>query len=329
MRPTIRIMMATYNGEMFIKEQIQSIIDQTYTDWSLIIQDDGSKDNTVEIIKQFRDERVSFRLSPEKKHGAYYNFHSMANQEKQSDTVYDFYMFCDQDDLWDSDKIERMLCKIEKETGSVNGREQETPFFCYADMRIINENGIIKTPSICEAQGLRYVNMESLFFSHIIYGCNTIMNRAAFFSVPILDTTQDWIGILSHDNLYAKFSGALGSVAYYPEITMGYRRHGGNVTAKQSYEFGIKRIIKRIMGINELSMDHALTYNQSLLAIRMICEQAKIPGLCDIESSIRAGGIAALRYVNRKHVYWGNRIKTVSRKAILLFGTYRKYLIIK
>lgn len=329
MRPTVRIMMATYNGEMFIKEQLQSIIDQTYTDWFLIIQDDGSKDNTIDIIKQFTDERISFRSSPEKKHGAYYNFHSIANQEKKSDEVYDFYMFCDQDDLWDSDKIERMLCKIEKETGSLNGRKQETPFFCYADMRVIDENGIEKIPSICEAQGLKYVNMDSLFFSHIIYGCNTIMNRAAFFSVPILDTMQDWIGILSHDNLYAKFSGALGSVVYYPETTMGYRRHGGNVTVKQRYDFGIKRIIERIVGIKELSMDHALTYNQSLLAIKMIYEQAKKPELYDIERSIREGGLVALRYVRRRHVYWGNKVKTLSRKAILLFGTYKKYLINK
>lgn len=52
--------MATYNGEKYIKEQINSIINQTYTNWKLLIRDDGSKDKTVEIIKEYekKDDRI-------------------------------------------------------------------------------------------------------------------------------------------------------------------------------------------------------------------------------------------------------------------------------
>lgn len=169
MQPSVRILMATYNGEKFIKEQINSIINQTYTNWSLIIQDDGSKDRTAEIIKGFDDPRINIRESPEKMHGAYYNFHSIANQEKLSDMRYDYYMFCDQDDIWDSDKIEKMFLFLSKE-------DNNEPVFCYADMRIIDEKGKKQSSSICKSQGLEYVNRESLFFSHIIYGCNTMSN---------------------------------------------------------------------------------------------------------------------------------------------------------
>ena len=56
----IEILMATYNGEKYIKEQINSIINQTYTNWKLLIRDDGSKDKTVEIIKEYekKDDRI-------------------------------------------------------------------------------------------------------------------------------------------------------------------------------------------------------------------------------------------------------------------------------
>lgn len=56
----IEILMATYNGEKYIKEQINSIINQTYTNWRLLIRDDGSKDKTVEIIKEYekKDDRI-------------------------------------------------------------------------------------------------------------------------------------------------------------------------------------------------------------------------------------------------------------------------------
>lgn len=320
MQPSVRIMMATYNGEKFIKEQIDSIINQTYTNWSLIIQDDGSKDRTVEIVKGFDDPRINIFESPEKKHGAYYNFHSIANQEKLSDMKYDYYMFCDQDDVWDSDKIEKMLLFLSKE-------ENNGPVFCYADMRVIDEKGKEQILSICKTQGLEYVNKESLFFSHIIYGCNTMMNSTAFFLVPLIDMTQEWIGILSHDNLYAKFSGMLGKVVFYPERTMGYRRHGENVTSKQQYGFGIKRIVNRLLGFKELVRYHALTYNQSLIAIKMIYEKKKIIELNYLEDSIKNGRLKALKYVREKNVSWGNRTKTLSRKLVLLSGAYKRYLI--
>jgi glycosyltransferase, group 2 family len=58
---TIEILMATYNGEEYISEQIDSIIDQTYKNWKLLIRDDGSKDRTLEILKEYekRDERIN------------------------------------------------------------------------------------------------------------------------------------------------------------------------------------------------------------------------------------------------------------------------------
>ncbi len=319
--PSVRIMMATYNGDKYLKEQIDSIIKQTYSNWSMIIQDDGSNDNTWTILEDYAkdDCRISIKKSQEENHGAYYNFHSLANQEKQRCTMYDYYMFCDQDDVWDRDKIARMV-------SFVSIKEQGTPLFCFADMSIIDGTGKIIIPSICSQQHIKYINNISLFFSHIIYGCNTIMNRSAFYSVPILDITEESVGILSHYNLYAKYVGIVGEVLYFAETTMGYRRHGGNVTKKHQYRTSIKRLISRVFRMKDLAKDHALTYNQSLIAIKLLKKQYSIISLDEIENSIRSGGVEAFVFCKRNHVSWGSLIKNISRSIVILSKEYLQFL---
>lgn len=321
--PSVLIMLASYNGADYIEDQIKSIIEQSYTDWNLIIQDDGSIDNTEELIKKFvkEDSRISFRKSECKNHGAYYNFHSLANFCKTLN-AYDYYMFCDQDDVWLPDKIERMVMYIDKMTNDI-------PQLCYGDMDIIDGENCLVGISINSELGISYKNKYTVFFSHNVFGCNLIMNRKAFFAVPMIDTNQDYVKILSHDNLYTKFTATLGRVEFIPQVFMHYRRHQKNVTAKQNYSFGVKRILKRASKIQELAEDHALTYNQSLLAIKLIRgnSMADKEFLDGVEMAIRRGGFSGVKYVCKNNVSWGKSVKTLSRLTTMITGMYRKYLV--
>ncbi len=324
MSSSVRIMMATYNGEKYLCEQLDSIINQTYQNWNLIVQDDGSKDKTWDILNSYakKDKRITVKKSPEKNSGAYYNFHSIANEEKKNGIVYDYYMFSDQDDIWDRDKIEKMLTIAEKE-------DDDIPFFCYADMRIVDDYGKVLIDSISDTEGLKYQNSISLFFSHIIYGCNVMMNEKAFSIVPIINTNKRYVGILSHDNLYAKISGMTGKVMYIPITTMSYRRHQNNVTSKHEYGYNIRRILKRLFLLGDLAKDHARTYNQSIITLRLMNEIKGVDKtiLKQIEKSIRSGGIHSLHFINVNHVNWGKVIKNISHKLIIFLGVYKKYLI--
>ena len=107
---SILIMMTTYNGEKYIERQLNSIIDQTYSNWNLVVRDDGSKDNTLSILEQYqnKDSRIKIVDNDSKNHGAYYNFFGIVEYAKTL-PLYDFYMFSDQDDIWDKNKIERFL----------------------------------------------------------------------------------------------------------------------------------------------------------------------------------------------------------------------------
>lgn len=318
----VLIMLAAYNGQNYIRQQIESIIVQDYSNWHLIIQDDGSKDNTRNIVEEYvrKDSRIELWLNENVKHGAFYNFHSLANRCKQIQ-AYEYYMFCDQDDLWKKDKIRKMISVISKEHSDI-------PVLCYADMEIIDKNNTLISESINQQLGLAYHNKYSAFFSHNVFGCNIIMNRSLFMTVPILDTNQEKIRILSHDNLYTKFAAVLGRIIYIPEVMMSYRRHGENVTSKQTYSFDFRRIMERINNFKELACDHALTYNQSLIAIQLLRQcQAEEQLLDELEYVITHGGVSAVFFVIKHHVSWGKLIKNISRIIVLLLGSYRKFLI--
>ena len=321
-KKNVLIMMATYNGQQFLRKQLDSILNQTYSKFHLAIQDDGSDDKTIEIINEYKekDYRLEILSNNFIMHGAYYNFHLLANKFKKREP-YDYYMFCDQDDIWDTDKVERMVNLISNE-------KEEYPVLLYADMRLIDGKGNNIGNSLEHILYNKYVNKYTTFFAHNVYGCNLIMNNAAFFGVPEIDLNDKIVRILSHDNLYAKFTAFLGNVIYYPEITMSYRRYGGNVSASQKYTFNLARLIERLFNIKSLERDHSLAYSQSLYAIKLL---RKVYGenkeLNDMEQAINDGGIKCIKYINRNNISWGRTEKNISRKLVILFGLYKKHLI--
>lgn len=113
--------MATYNGELYIEEQINSILTQTYQDYTLYIQDDGSKDKTVEIIKSYSlaHENVVYVDNGLTKQGAGQNFMTLLNCVES-----DYYMFADQDDVWLPFKIELSLGQMKNIEQKIGGGQK-------------------------------------------------------------------------------------------------------------------------------------------------------------------------------------------------------------
>ena len=116
--PSILVLMSTYNGELYLPEQIESIMQQKDVNVSLLIRDDGSKDNTENIVKQFQGKypnRIDFyrgkNLGPAK---SYLDLIKTAKK-------YEYYAFADQDDYWEKEKLNRAISKI-KDANNKNGK---------------------------------------------------------------------------------------------------------------------------------------------------------------------------------------------------------------
>ena len=101
----VTILMSTYNGEKYLEEQIDSLLNQTYKNISILIRDDGSKDNTVHIIKEKKKSNDNITLIEGKNVGFIKSFLELINLAEKSD----YYAYCDQDDVWMEEKIQRAV----------------------------------------------------------------------------------------------------------------------------------------------------------------------------------------------------------------------------
>ena len=97
----VAVLISTYNGEKYIKEQIDSILNQTYKNIEIVIRDDGSSDSTIEIIKEYQKKHSNIILKEGTNVGFIKSFFQLLGLADS-----DYYAYCDQDDVWMENKIE-------------------------------------------------------------------------------------------------------------------------------------------------------------------------------------------------------------------------------
>ena len=228
--PHICILMATYNGEKFIAEQLQSIEEQTHKNWRLIISDDGSSDNTLTIAKQFQQkwgsDRLKIRQGPQQ--GFCQNFLSMA-----CDTAIraDLYAFSDQDDIWMSDKIERAVSYFDK------NNESQLPKAYGTRTQIVDD--------ALKPLGLSPKFTLPLSFRNALVQSISGGNTQVFNSVAKQLLEQAGLQkVISHDWwLYQLVKGAGGMFYYDPAPSLLYRQHPDAVLgSNNSFRSRIERI---------------------------------------------------------------------------------------
>lgn len=232
----IAILLCTYNGERFLKEQLDSIANQTYRDWSLYVSDDGSTDNTLHVIESFKSKfapgKVTLFQGP--KQGFAKNFISLL---KRDYIAADFFAFCDQDDIWFADKLERSIKHLSSSASS------QPALYC-SRTRLVNMNGgvIGFSPLYSKAPSFRNALVQSLA------GANTMLvNKCA---KELISKTPDDAHIPAHDWLaYLLVSGTGGDITFDKAPTLDYRQHDNNLIGSNS---GItaraSRLIKMFSG---------------------------------------------------------------------------------
>ena len=103
--------MSTYNGEKYVREQLDSILNQTYKNIEIVVRDDGSKDNTVKIIKEYQEKYKNIKLVTGKNLGFIKSFFELLKI-----TESDYYSYADQDDIWMENKIELAVELLDQHT---------------------------------------------------------------------------------------------------------------------------------------------------------------------------------------------------------------------
>lgn len=217
----IAILMATYRGEKYLRNQIDSIIGQTCHDWTLYIHDDGSTDGTLSVIKEYvkqYPDRIVLLEYPSQG-GACRNFLSMLERVKA-----DYYMFADQDDVWHPDKIEKSMDVLL----AAERQHPSRPVFVHADLCVIDENGHVLHDSFFQYAGIRPERMVKYedYIHTLVTGSTMLFNhqvKEACFRRPQTDATMHdaWI------TLRAIAEGGIRCTISEPLVD--YRQHSGNV----------------------------------------------------------------------------------------------------
>jgi len=237
--PNLNILMATYNGGKFIEAQLESLRAQTVSDWRLWIRDDGSTDDTLEIIQRCaaQDERIALLPPDGKRLGAALSFSSLMERFTASS---DYLMFCDQDDVWQPDKIAITLNKmVEMETSF----GAQTPILVHTDLFVADRELKVLPPSFWHYQGLNpeIKSLNRLLVQNNVTGCTVMANRA----LAGLAGTMPPQAIM-HDWWLALIAAAFGKIGHVVRTTMLYRQHGANDTGAKRY--GIAQVPLHMKG---------------------------------------------------------------------------------
>jgi glycosyltransferase involved in cell wall biosynthesis len=221
----IDILLATYNGERFLEAQLDSLFGQTYTDFRIIVHDDGSTDRTMEILLAYHDRhpnKVLILADEHKGLGATQNFAHLLLHATAP-----YIAFCDQDDVWLPEKLEWSLGELQRLQNEFPGK----PAMVYSDLQVIDEAGNLLADSAWEQLQLdpRFFTLNRLLIQNIPHGCAIMIDRAMQELVCPIPPEA-----MLHDHWIALSAVLLGAYQAIETPLVLLRNHSSNVTRRQT-----------------------------------------------------------------------------------------------
>lgn len=222
----IQILMSTYNGEKYLEEQLESLLNQSYQNIKILIRDDGSKDGTLEILDKYLKkypQKIKCILGENK--GVIGSFLSLIDA---SDKNCNYFAFCDQDDVWLKEKIEM----------AVNNMKTDIPFMYFSNKIIVDEKLNVLKKEADQPE----ITLGNSIIQNIATGCTIVINKKLLNVIKNrkIDTSR----ILMHDALIYIVANLIGEIYFDQNAYIYYRQHSNNVIGSETNL--IKKYYKRI-----------------------------------------------------------------------------------
>ena len=260
---TVRILLATYNGEKYIAEMLESILAQDYTDWQLVLSDDQSKDATVSILEDYANrypDRITHYRSGLHFGNAQGHFLHLLNRFPDAPYI----MFCDQDDVWHRQKVSATLEKMQEI------EKPGIPALVHTDLRVVDGQLQEMDPSFLRYSGLSgdRVELKQLLVQNVVTGCTMMINRSL---AELANANMPDRKILMHDWWLALIGAAMGTVGFLNQATIDYRQHGNNTVGAKDTK-SASYILKKIRndGVRKAMED---TYAQAEVFLDVFGDQ--------------------------------------------------------
>lgn len=234
----IDVLIPTHNGAGYLAEQLESIFQQDIGDWRLIIRDDASSDNTLQVIERFRaldPTRITVLGGPGRRLGVAKSYEYLLRNSSSP-----YVAFCDQDDVWFPEKLRLLRARIqrlEEELGTA------MPILVHSDLTVVNEHMETVSNSFWRHQKLDPRKMQSLarlLVQNCVTGCATMINRSLVdFALPIPEDA------IMHDWWFALHAVSGGRIEALNQRTVKYRQHATNDTGAKEWriEFVLRNVL--------------------------------------------------------------------------------------
>ena len=227
----ILVMMSTYNGEKYIREQIDSILHQKDVKVDIVVRDDGSKDNTQNILTNYSSKYKNIKWSQGDNVGPCKSFLELL----YSSGEYEYYAFADQDDYWYPNKLKAAIEKMKSYTA--------IPCLYFGRKNIVDEE---RRALKVKDKRISKLTYGSSLVEGVAYGCTMVLNRSA---VKLLKEYKPRKTSM-HDVWAYRVISALGKVIYDDNPYIDYRQHKNNCVGAQKtvltrIKIGIGSVTKR------------------------------------------------------------------------------------
>lgn len=231
------VLMSTYNGASFLSEQINSVLAQDINDLFLLVRDDGSNDQTCQILQSY-DKLSNFHFYKSNNIGVARSFFDLIANAPDAE----YYAFADQDDVWDANKLSSaidLMCKY-----------KDVPCICYSNARIIDETGNITCEKVYDTN--KNYSLVTTLCSCNILGCSMVMNRSLITKLQLVNPKK----IIMHDCYVASVCKALGGkIIFDDSCRFSYRQHRNNVIGYKSQNILAKLFSSRTCSIADQAAD--------------------------------------------------------------------------
>lgn len=278
------VLLATYNGEKYLEEQLESLINQEDVQVEILVRDDGSKDNTKDILNKWTKSGVLSWYTGEHLNVQYGFFDLM---EKASSMEADYFAFCDQDDVWDLDKLKIAIKCMDTIEGDCK--------LYYAGQRLVDGNlEFLSNHTLNQNRSLK-----ARFLLSDVAGCTAVFDRELLQRVISYKPKY----MLMHDTWILKVClGTGGHIYVDPNPHMSYRQHGNNTVGLGK---GLMSDLKQVRQyLFEYKVEEQMKELKDGYYTQLLPEYRQ---MVDDVCQYRKNGNAKKRLLDRKEIYFGKK----------------------
>jgi glycosyltransferase involved in cell wall biosynthesis len=260
------ILMATHNGMNYLAQQIDSIIQQDYSNWLLYISDDSSADNTMTILRKYQHicaDRIILLNNTSSFGNARDNFFNLLIR-----TPGDLFFFCDQDDYWEKNKLSKLISAYNILPESAKNK----PVLIHSDLMVVDANMDVMAKSFFEFSNINpeKKKLKDIVVQNIVTGCAMMINKSLKDKITSRFNNNEnlYCDIIMHDWYCALIAAAFGEIICVNQPLVKYRQHGKNSVGAKNVR-SIKYLLGRMKDYAKVKINITNTQKQADVFFRM------------------------------------------------------------